>query len=171
MCHEAATSWRQTHILSRYACQERWQHHQCSGVLRARVTEHRQAGGGGGWGVCSHAQAGTHLHSIASGFPFTNLALTSTVAISPSSSIIYKPVISPSEFSASNTVGCWKLKEAACSLAVNYTGQGAYWHGSCSTGGRTKICTTGTACMMCCMKADTLLEQAYLHHWSHHGIE
>ena len=62
----------------------------------------------------SHSKAlrMTYLASIRSGFPFTNLAWTSTVEKSPSSSIINKPVMSPSSSEDSNTEGVSKTKVA-----------------------------------------------------------
>lgn len=52
------------------------------------------------------------LASTLSGLPLRNLALTSTVEISPSSSIMYKPVMSPSSSEDSNTDGAPKTKVA-----------------------------------------------------------
>mmetsp|Transcript_24458 Transcript_24458/g.77297 ORF Transcript_24458/g.77297 Transcript_24458/m.77297 type:complete len:214 (-) Transcript_24458:86-727(-) len=54
----------------------------------------------------------TYLASMPAGWPFTNLAFTSTVWREPSSSTMYRPVISPISPEESNTSGSSKTKVA-----------------------------------------------------------
>lgn len=54
----------------------------------------------------------TCLATMPSGFPLTNLAFTSVDWITPSSSIMYSPVISPTSPLESKTDGWSKLKSA-----------------------------------------------------------
>lgn len=54
----------------------------------------------------------TYFASIREGFPLTNLAVTSTDWRTPSSSIMKKPVISPTSPDESKTEGCSKLNIA-----------------------------------------------------------